>query len=375
VSRSVRARRAFGWSLAAILLSTGCRVGYVAPTLPTPSPPTRPPPVAHSLQVALLPLVDGRTEAPSKDGLYAYRGRTYRGTNLDRLEPDAMAALTRAFAEHLLQARVFQRLVLVLEREQAADADLFLTGSLIRARGYVEAVDDGELAWLLGEVELRDLQLVDRSGQVRFRGETGWAFERQVPAGSEPDPYAVLSEALAVSVGRLSGVWLGADFEGFDVPVDVELAPGRTAFDQLAEVTPRGWSPLPVRTEQRPRGWGGEERCERTGFAEQQSLRFHRAIGPYTPLVEVWRCAADVRLAWDRTEVYPARLLGTDVQGRWIFASQVGRSSWRGAVDQLSRALALRPPPRRYVFEIPPADRDPAERVGEGVPRPSVPRP
>lgn len=307
------------------------------------------------LRVAVLPLIDGRRTEPAEGGLYTYRGRTYRGTDLDRMEPDGAAGLTEAVARQLVHEAVFREIVLVLRRDQAPEADLFISGRVVRARGYVESEpsESGQV-WVLGEVEIADVRVEDEEGRLRFHGETGWAFHRRVSlAQSRSDPWRVLSEALAVSVNRLADVWREADFRSFEARETVQVTQDETDFTRLDRLTPPGWASTGPEASARPRGWAGRARCIHRGFEALQTLRFHRLLGPYVPAVHVWRCPADVELAWMREERFPARLLGTDEEGRWLFVSQVGASNWPRADEAIERALAPEPPPTRHVFRLP----------------------
>lgn len=342
--------------LLAAALGVGCGLAPPPSQLVMPTPPA-PVPAAHRLRVAVLPFLDGRTEAPAPRGRYVYGGVEYRGTEL---RGDAMSQLTQAFAERLLTRGVFEEILLVRDRSQARSADLFLTGRVRRARGYVEASPDqddseeakarGPLAWIVAEVDVQDLRLVDREGQVRFDGATGWALHRQT-RGVE-DPWAVLGEAWAQAADQVAGVWREAELQSARVPDQVGLAPGKLGFDALTERVPTGWSAY--RDDARsPRGWSGDASCARLVLSQMHGLRFHRALGPYVPQARVWRCPPDVELEWDEGESYAAKLAGRSSDGRWLFVSVVGASNWSGAEEQLVEALAVEPPEQSYVFKIP----------------------
>jgi len=342
------------WSLLATGLTAalvGCRLGPPPAQLVMPPPSAPPTTVAHPLRVAVLPFLDGRTEAPARAGRYTYGGVEYEGTEL---RGDAMNQLTRAFAERMVAKGVFRETVLVRDRTQARDADLFLTARVRRARAYVEVVRgdderDTRDPWVLAEVDIRDLRVTDREGVVRFDGSTGWAFHRRA---FEPVHWEVLGKAWARAADEVAEVWRETDFAEAQVPEAVALAEGEPGFDRLSERAPEGWIAHQTMVPS-PRGWTGDPGCERIVISQRQGLRFHRALGPYVPQVRVWRCPAESRLRWNEGEAYPAKLLGSEADGRWLFVSVLGASNWPRAEAQVTAALPTAPLPRPYVFELP----------------------
>lgn len=359
----------FGWlGLAAV--GIGC-ASMGSARIPVPQGPvTRS--AVHDLTVAILPFEDVRLarEAPDRRGLYLYNGVEYRGTRLEAMGRP-MAAFTEAFARHLLHAGVFARLLRAEDPAAAQNADLILTGQVLRARGYVEKQPaEGEAPRVLAEVALRQLRLEDpKSGAVVFDGGTGWAI---VERRDETDPWQLLSDALAVAIERWARVLRQSALREA-VAEQVHLPNGGLSEAPMAAwvgAAPPGWR---FETEDGtvPRGWKGESTCERGVFIQRSALRFHRVLGPYVPRVAVWRCPVQVRLDWDRRSEYPATVAGRDDRGRWVFTSALGGSNWPDAEEELFEALELRPPPRRYIFRLP-LGPDPA-RSGPTGPAPHAP--
>lgn len=350
------------------LLSMSACVGPQAALPPAAAPSAKP--AIHGLRVAVLPLRDAREpgEAPDERGDYVYRGRVFRGTNLDWLRPSAMDHFTRRFAESLLRTGLFHELVLVRDPRAAPKADLLLRGAVLRARGYVEAdPEDDAPPWVLSEVVVSDLELVDAdSGAVRFRGATGWSIWEQRP---EPvDPWVVLAEAMDRSVDELAVVLAKAELERFVVLDRVALELGAGEADERPSAPP-GWTAATTSTASRPRGWDGEARCGLESFEQAQTLEFHRVLGPYVPTVQLWTCPPDVRLRWSARAELPAVLLGRDPAGAWLFGSALGRSNWPDALEQVAARRAVTPPESPYVVEI--SGEEPPRAVeGAQIPSP-----
>lgn len=346
---------------------TGC-AGMQA-GLPDPGPPPATG-ASHPWTVAVLPFEDGRlkSEASDAQGLYVYNGVLYQGTRLEDLD-DPAGRFTESFARHLLRTGLFARLVLVRDPAQAQDADLLLKGTIRRARGYVEKKPEGDPR-VLAEVMVADLVLEDpKTQEVRFGGETGWAIVEQRP---EARPWSVLGEALGVAVDRWADAVREADLVGFRVVEQASL-PKRQLEGPLASWTgsePPGWT-FTSTSGRRPEGWTGQAVCDEGTFTQRQVLRFNRAVGPYVPRVIVWRCPSDVRLRWDRSAEFPARVLGTDAQGRWLLVWSLGSGAWPAAEAELQRALSLDPPPRRYIFRLP-MGPDPARSLAPSPRQPGL---
>lgn len=360
-----------GWARAATgLFAAAC----ATPSAEIPPGPPVAEPAVHAVRVAVLPLADGRgpDEAPDEDGEYVYRGRVFRGTNLDWLKPTPMAHVTLRFAEALARTGLFAEIVLVREPFPAEEYDLVLRGRVKRARGYVESDPEGDAdPWALSEVVFDQLRLEDAAtGALRFAGATGWTiWERRA---APVDPWGVLAETLDQAVGRLRSVLATADLEEFVVEPSVSLPEASPSAGRLSDLVPPGWEHARTSSATRPRGWEGEPRCVADRYAQRQAFGFHRLLGPHVPTVETWTCPVDVRLVWSSRVELPAELLGTDPAGRWVFGSALGRSNWSKALEDLARAMSLDPPRSPYVVEIGPDATRALEPVE--IPTPKVGR-
>lgn len=325
----------------------------------------------HPMTLAVVRLKDARPadEVPQGDR-YIYRGREYVGTVLDRLGIDPMREVTILLAQHLAKARVFDRVLVVSDPGQA-DADLYLSGGLVRLRGYVEAEaeeaadpDEAEVGAderrVVAEVMLSDLT-VRRSGSdpVLARWSAGWSFhDRRSATPRPPNPYAIAAEALRPAFDQVVRAAKRAVLSGEAVLRSVRLSAPATATSAismtvLAESSPEGW--FFEGTEGRsPSGWSASGRCEAGAWRSRQEYGFLRRLGPYWPSVEVWRCPANVSLIWDEKAEFPARYVGRDGSSQRWFVRQVGPSTWTQAVEDFGRVFDLRRPGRRYLFRLGP---------------------
>lgn len=321
------------------LVLAGCRtpaqIPYDLGSVKTSAAP------AHNLVVAILPLVDARdpAEAPDAGGRYVYNGLSYRGTRLEDLGPRAMAQVTEVLAQHLAKSRVFAQVILVLNPEQAPEADLVLSGKIRRARGYVEAKAPPKASGrtpdsrkVIAEVVLQDLELRPvGGGEPRMVLDVGWSIleERTLhPETGAPDPWHLMSEAMAVSLKDLTAALRTADLSGAfvaakTVALDTTATSTQAVFHGLK--APLGWALVKTSTAVHPIGWKGAPQCHSMRFEARQSRRFSRVLGPYVPAVEVWACAESVRLKLVGRSEYPARLVGQQ-GGYWYFTQQLGRS-------------------------------------------------
>ncbi|NJK88941.1 MAG: hypothetical protein HC923_05725 [Myxococcales bacterium] len=292
---------------------------------------------AHAATIAVLPLVDDRSpEAPDDaKGEYLYQGRRYRGTNLRWLKDPELHRLTGRMAESILASGAFARVVLVLEPGDAPEADLLLQARIRRARGYVEAEPESGAPWVLSEVVLSEVRILDaRTRELRFHGDVGWTlFEQREGA---VDPWVVLAETMDRAIATAAEVWRSSDFTSFVVEPKLD----DDALEDSA--VPRGWSRTEPRPRTAPRGWDGEERCEEHRYVQRQATRFHRSIGPYLPSVLFWLCPPDVVLRWKGDATLPAAFVGKTSDGRWLFAVSLGPSNWDDAVDEISRLSTSR---------------------------------
>lgn len=319
----------------------------------------------HARTLAILPLVDARkkNEAPDEKGRFVYNGTEYVGTRLDDLPGDPMWRVTEVLGQHLARTNHFARVVLVLSKDQAPEAELFLTGRVVRARGYVEAdapkKDSGRPEnerRILSEVMFEDLRIVDREGRLLMDASVGWSqsTEHLVPQGETIDPWRVLAKTMRVAVGDFAEAIAGADLSGgFVVADSVALVnTGTVGYASLESATPPGWSFTRTSSSAAPIGWTGSQVCDRIVFEQQQAVRFHRFLGPYRPQVQVWSCPDDVAFTYDAKADFPASFVGTR-GARRFFVHRVGQSNWPDADAQIVAHLAVVRPDRRHVFELP----------------------
>ncbi len=319
----------------------------------------------HERTLAILPLVDARrrNEAPDDKGRFLYSGIEYVGTRLDDLPGDPMWRVTEVLGQHLARTNHFARVVLVLTKDQAPEADLFLTGRVVRARGYVEAEapkkDSGrpeDERKILAEVLFEDLVIADREGRRLMDVSVGWSWakKRRVPEGEAIDPWRVLARTMRVALGDFSDAIAGADLSGAFVVADTVALTntGTVGFATLASATPSGWRFTETSSASAPIGWTGAEACDEVAFEQRQTIRFHRFLGPYTPRVRVWSCPDDVAFTYDAKADFPAIYVGTR-GARRFFVHRVGESNWPSADEQIVAHLAVTKPERRHVFELP----------------------
>lgn len=373
--------RAWGsaWSLLALTLLGGCSHFGLRPDL-EPGVVTAAP--THPLKVALLPITDARQgrDGEEPDELYVYQGRNYRATRLSG--EDDLQALTSAIGRHLARSRVFAQVILVLREDQAPEADLFLEGRLTRFRGYVEVEARPHLELnrhaaagapgshahprarpaiphagrvVLAEVLLRNFRLRDRQGRVHFDGDVGWSIgEPRTMAVAELDPWGILAEALQIGLEAWIAEVRQAELSGAVVILpEVQAGTGTVAYAGLGAVLPPGWSAKIESSTTTPEGWRGPRGCEAQRLEQAQTFRFHRALGPYRPAVQLWRCSDQDTFRYDGRAEFPARYLGT-TPGHRYFSRAVGESNWKDAEADLARILSLTPPSHRHLFELGP---------------------
>lgn len=319
----------------------------------------------HDRVLAILPLTDGRkvNEAPDPKGRFVYNGTEYVGTRLDDLPGNPMWRVTEVLGQHLARTNHFAQVVLVLSRDQAPEADLFLTGSVVRARGYVEANAPDEKSGrpederkVLSEVLIEALRIVDREGRVLMDVSVGWssASKTRVPEGQTIDPWRVLAKSMRVAITDFSDLIAKADLSGAFVVEDAVAmtATATTGFGALEGATPPGWTFTRTSTAAMPVGWTGRAACTQVRFRQRQTIRFHRFLGPYRPSVLVWTCPDSVALTYDAKADFPAKFVGTHGRSRY-FVHRVGESNWPTAEAEVTARLGAEAPPRRHVFELP----------------------
>ncbi len=390
------------WGVLLFCANAGCHLR----TLPPP-PPLAPELVSAGVRfqktIAVLPFVDGRSAADAEDSadLYVYGGSEFVHTDLGELAGGPERAFAEALARHLVARHSFARVVLVDRLEDAPEADLVLSATLRRARGYVEAKDrpgpqdEGRASpeketptWrgmapprrspraarpqdertVLAEVWIEDVTVRStKAPQDRLlTADLGWSVVAERKAAPKPpDPWEVLAEALDTAHAQLTGLLDEADLSGaFVAQESAEISATATAtlaartstaalFQAIAEASPRGWRPGSAGREGWPLGWRGDRgRCVSIALEEAQSQRFHRALGPYRPTVQIYVCSNSSHLRFDPLVEFPAEYLGTVVDGAHLFVHALGRSSWKRPVKDLERFLRPSPPTKRHIFEI-----------------------
>jgi hypothetical protein len=332
---------------------------------------------AHALKVAVLPIADGRLEEEGDDDedRFVYRGTEYVGTRLERLGPEPLTVLTERLAQHLAGAGVFETVILVLDPDDAPEADLLLESSLLRARGYVEPERSSVGApvrtssaapaqrRVLAEFVLRRVRVRDarRPERLLFDADAGWSLAETRTATAALDPYGVLAEAMQEALDGLCEALLAAELSsGAAIPPEVHLSPAPAGegspdpLGALAARAPTGWTAERAVVGELPLGWRGEPRCDRLTLTQGATRRFHRALGPYRPAVTLWACPLDARLSFDARVDFPARLLGESADGHRWFGHALGESNWPEPEIELVRALGLVRPSSRHIFEVGP---------------------
>ncbi len=343
--------RGAGWALLALY---GCAEARIWPLETGSAALAR---FEHPKTVAVVvPLADRRRpeEADDRGGRYVYRGIEYRGTRLEQLGLEPLEALGLAVAKHLAAARVFARVVVVDDARRAPDADLVLSGALVRLRGYVEVEPpEGEKRRVVAEAELGPFELSDQKGPL-FRGTVGWSFHDR--RDGDPEPWSLAQEALRPALDQLAASLSRARLDGAARPSGSAPLPpiplGETGTAALAGAGPPGWR-FSGRDPAPPEGWGGAA-CLSGRIRAEQEHGFHRRLGPYVPELTLWWCPADASLRWDPKSEFSARFLGSDGAGRNWFGRQVGASAWKRAAEDFASRAGLRPPPGRHVFGVGP---------------------
>ena len=356
-------------AVAVALISAGCGTVEIPYDLGAVEARTTP---THPVQVAILPFVDARSDddRPGDDDRFVYRGVEYTGTVLHDLRGRAVDRVTEVIARHLARRRVFAQVVLVSERSQAPNADLYLEGRIRRLRGYVESNPPSEKTGrpvherrVLAEVLLDDIRLSTPDARVLMHVDAGWSRVDTVRASEPPDPWRIMSGALQVALARLCALIDGADLSGgFEVRPQVAMRADGSAvsglsvpFAGLDSDDPYGWR-FAADGRSTPDGWRGADDCRHAEFRWRQTGRFHRAVGPYQPRVRLWACPPDVRFRFDGRTPFPAEVLGEGPGGRY-FVWTLGETNWPTASADLRRRLGIRRPPEGPVLQVGPATR------------------
>lgn len=364
------------WSavgLSMLLATVGCAAAEIPYRYPTLD---RARPVAHDLVLAVLPFRDARGADAAGDSAsgFSYRNVEYAHTDLDDLARLPEVEITQIVARHLAFDRAFRQVVLVNRVEDAAGADLVLSASVRRARGYVElegttssttsstAVDRRRV---IAEVLLDDVVIREAKGARRplVVADLGWAiFEARSSKPQPPSPWAVLADGLRATVEQLRALIAGADLSGGHIAtdrVDLTAPPLTTAtatasrFGALPDSPPQGWQWIEDRVGQVPHGWRGPSAaCLQGRLVAKQRVHFHRVLGPYRPTVVLWWCAPEVRLSYDPMTELPAEFLGVGHRGGNVLIHAVGETNWPEARRQIAEHLDLVPPPTRYIFKL-----------------------
>jgi hypothetical protein len=324
----------------------------------------------HAKRIAVLPFSDARSldDGPDDAEGLVYQGVELDHTDLGSLRGSPLDRVTEIVGRHLAVAHVFSQVILVERVQQAPEADLILTGSVRRMRGYVEAQKPAKASGrpeneriVLAEVVLADVLVRDAKDpkKVMFAGDIGWSVqEKRLEGDNAIDPWDVLGEALHKALSDFTSELAKADLSGTYVvkpKVELALGPGSAGvtFGDLEAAPPEGWRFARTATASEPTGWNASDaRCEEVHLEQRQTLRFHRVLGPYRPSVTIWACPSDLHLSYDAMEEFPASYLGKRADGFHYFARSVGETNWPNALDQIGRHLQLVPPRQRYVFEI-----------------------
>lgn len=353
----------------ALLLLAGCartpvvRLPYSVETVPSAATPR------HRLTLAVLPLEDARRgdEAPDDDGRFIYRDTEYDGTRLESLGLEPMGPITLAVARHLAKARVFERVLVVPSAAEAGAADLLLSGSLVRLRGYVEAHPPPEDTGLsdtkrrvvaeamLGPFELR----ATPEGAALARFTVGWAFHDVRTATAAP--WSVAAEALRPALDQLTAGLREATVDG-SVGLEGALrspGPEGEPSERLARAAPSGWR-LQALEAGAPEGWrlGGTSGCERAAWISGQELAFTRSHGPLRPSVLLVWCDPGAELRFDARADRIATYVGRDDGGRRWFVEPRGPSVLKRAPEQLQDRFRLTPSELAHPFVLGPGDHE-----------------
>lgn len=361
-------RTVFGLVSLMALTSVGCAgaqasLPYDVADVPTPKRSR------HQEAVAIVRLRDGRPASEAPDGdRYLYRGVEYHGTVLDRLGPQPMVEVTAAVGRHLAKAKVFRRVYVVARPEQAPEAELILSGELVRLRGYVEtspAEATPHERRIVAESAL-NLVLRTRDGTPLGRFDVGFSFQKRVPAEPRPARWTLAARVLRPSLDQLVASLREASVEPMGWAPELEPpaeVPDGAPTSQLQALAPPTWR-YAERPARAPLGWAATTTvttCEHGEYRARQEHRFLRRLGPYQPKVEVWWCSRAAGWRWQASTEFPATFIGASETHRW-FVRQIGPSSWRGAPEALADRLRVTPPGGR-VLDIPP------RRASEAEPR------
>ncbi|MBK8012336.1 MAG: hypothetical protein IPK13_13385 [Deltaproteobacteria bacterium] len=244
---------------------------------------------------------------------------------------------------------------------------------------------------VLAEVVLSDLRIRRMDGRrpttVLMECDAGWSIdERRAVEDQRRAAWMVSAEALRVALDRYGRVLEGADLSGrLRVRDRVHLAGRALAGPEagalagtmndtmndtmkdmmkaLARRVPPGWAFSVAAEPGRPHGWSVDLGCIEGRFVAQQTLRFHRLLGPFVPSVRVWACPAEIEAHYDEHAEFAAQYLGTAPRGGHFFAYSVGPKNWPGAVREVAEHFRAKMPGRGgRVLDIVPARAAPLIR-------------
>ena len=363
---------------------TGCsgyssRRGLEQSTIPVQyksSPKTRP---VHALTLAILPTKDLRQKNEGTDSAYryTYRGKSYRFTDLRRLRQGLSAELSGHLAQSLHRNSVFAKIVLVNDVKDARDADLILYSEVKRARGYVEDVEikapNGTVETstssrkVLSEFVLENLRIQRQADRrLVFDSDFGWSIyeDRSIrPEEVSTAAFEVLSAAISHVLDQFVVSVTQSDLSGnFIVRKKVAIASGEVggpSLTSLAQVMPDGWNFTFTSSTAVPLGWnGGGKPCSHARAVAIQSWKFHRAIGPYRPTLNIWACHKTAELDYLHSSSQNAEYLGVNSAGMHYFVLGLGETNWKNYRSDLRKFFKVTAPSKRHVFRIRPAASD-----------------
>ena len=354
------------------------RRGLERPVIPVKYPPPAKVVPVHGLTLAILPIKDTRQTSEGTDSAhrYTYRGKSYRFTDLRRLKRGLSDELSGHLAQVFLRQSIFRKIILVNDLSDAADAELILTAEVKRARGYIE---DLEIAksnakanintstssrQVLSEFVLENVQVrKGNSKQLLFDSDFGWSvFETRAIAEDAVSrgAFDVLADTVGHVLNQLALALKISDLSGaVTIKKEVmmlEVHSGGPMLDGLDKALPEGWGMTNTSSLSVPLGWrGSSSTCQNARLEAAQSWKFHRAIGPYRPTLDIWACNATVGLEYLHSSSKNAEYLGKRIDGTNYFVLGRGETNWKRYRRDLRKLFGVTEPTQRHVFRIKPA--------------------